>query len=194
MMINVKTHKSYTYADYLKFTFDDMVEIIRGKIYKMSPAPSTTHQRISASLHHTIYSYFQGKSCELFSAPFDVVLPIKGKKIEASDRVVQPDLCVICDPLKITEQGCHGAPDWIIEILSPHTAKKDLNDKYDLYEESFVLEYWIVDPVHRSIEVFSLQDGKYQRISTYVADGEISPQIFPDLKIDLSKVFSKKGG
>lgn len=150
------TIKSYTYADYLKFTFDDKVEIIKGKIYKMSPAPSSSHQAISIKLSTDLYLYFQAHNCSVFAAPFDVVLPVSGKDFEASDRVVQPDLCVICDPAKIQERGCFGAPDWIIEILSPHTAKKDLNDKYDLYEESGVLEYWIVDPIHRAVEVFSL--------------------------------------
>jgi Uma2 family endonuclease len=181
----------FTYADYLKFGYDEMVEIIRGKIFKMSPAPNSFHQRISRNLCGTLYNYFKGQKCQFFDAPFDVILPVKGKDFMESDRVVQPDIVVICDPSKIQERGCFGAPDWIIEILSPHTTKKDIQDKFDLYEESGVHEYWIVEPKNTTVEVFVLQDGKYRRIKGYVQDDIVPCQTIPGLVIDLKEVFEE---
>ena len=181
--------KHYTYADYLKFSYDEMVEIIRGKIFKMSPAPSSKHQMISRNLAGELYGALKGSPCQFFSAPFDVILPVKGLDFEHSDRVVQPDIVVICDPTKIREQGCFGAPDWIIEILSPHTTKKDLQDKFDLYEESGVGEYWIVEPKNETVEVFVLEDNKYHRVRAYVKDDIVPSNTILGLKIDLTEVF-----
>jgi Putative restriction endonuclease len=120
---------SYTYADYLTWRWDQMVELIHGKIYKMSPAPTSLHQIVSRELSLQIGNYLKKKKCQMFSAPFDVRLPKSKKKGDQFiDTVVQPDICVICDPKKIDEAGCLGAPDWIIEILSPHTSSKDLRN------------------------------------------------------------------
>lgn len=179
----------YTYSDYLKFTFDEMVEIIKGKIFRMSPAPSATHQRISGRLFTIISNILWNKQCQVFSAPFDVILPVKGKDFMQSDRIVQPDIVVICDQSKIKERGCFGAPDWIIEILSPHTSKKDLQDKFDLYEESGVQEYWIIEPKNQTVEVFVLENEMYQRITTYVQDDIAPCNVLPELSIDLKVLF-----
>ena len=181
----------YTYADYLQFTMDEMVEIIKGKIFRMSPAPSSTHQRISRRLSGWFFLFLQGKTCEFFVAPFDVILPVKGKDFMQSDRVVQPDIVVICDPSKIKEKGCFGAPDIIIEILSPHTTKKDVQDKFDLYEESGVKEYWIVEPKNQTVEVFVLENEKYRRNQTYVSDDVIYCHTFEGLELDLKEVFDE---
>lgn len=107
----------YTYWDYLKWQFEERVELIRGKIFKMSPAPGSLNQRVSFKLGVALDKCFQGKSCSIFAAPFDVRLPIPSAKKDTT--VVQPDLCVICDPTKIDERGCKGAPDLVIEIVSP---------------------------------------------------------------------------
>lgn len=184
--------KIYTYADYVKFEFDEMVELIRGKIFKMSPAPKSYHQEISMKLGSHIFIQLGDKSCKVYSAPFDVVLPVRNESKNRATTVVQPDICVICDVSKIDEAGCVGAPDLIIEILSESTSKKDLNDKYQVYEESGVREYWIVMPKERLLEVFHLENGKYQRIKTYVDDDKISPVIFPELEIDLQNIFPEK--
>ena len=112
---------TYTYADYLTWQWEEMAELINGKIFKMSPAPSGLHQRISGNLFGPLWNYFRGKKCQVFSAPFDVRLPGSSKKDRDIITVVQPDLCVICDPSKMDERGCLGAPDWIIEILSKYT-------------------------------------------------------------------------
>lgn len=182
-------HTHYTYADYLRFGYEEMVEIIRGKIFRMSPAPSTEHQRVSRKLLLRIDKFLESKKCEVFSAPFDVILPVKGKDFMASDKVVQPDIVVICDPSKIKEKGCFGAPDWIIEILSPHTTRKDLQDKFDIYEESGVKEYWVVEPLNSTVEVFVLEGGQYRRIRTYVQDDVVPCHTIEGLSIDLNDIF-----
>ncbi len=179
----------YTYADYLNFTFDEMVEIIKGKIYRMSPAPTSLHQMVSRNLCGVLYIHLKGKKCKMYNAPFDVILPVKGKDFMQSDRVVQPDIVVICDTEKIKERGCFGAPDFIIEILSPHTTKKDIQTKYELYEESGVKEYWIIEPRNQTVEVFVLENDKYKRIYTYVEDDIVPCHTLPDLEVDLKEVF-----
>lgn len=185
----ISYNKHYTYRDYLDFTFEEMVEIIKGKLFRMSPAPSRSHQIISRNLSGTLYNQLKGNTCQFFTAPFDVILPVKGKDYEDSDRVVQPDIVVICDPEKIRERGCFGAPDWIIEILSPHTTKKDLQDKFALYEESGVSEYWVVEPRNQTVEVFVLENETYKRITTYAEDDEAPSHTIPGLMIKLKEVF-----
>jgi Uma2 family endonuclease len=123
--------KTYTYADYLKWTFDERLELIKGKIFKMSPAPGSVHQLISGAIFAELYNYLKGKPCKVFHAPFDVRLnkcSINNKDIQT---VVQPDISVVCNPLKIDEKGCLGAPDIVVEILSPGNNKKELQNKYE---------------------------------------------------------------
>jgi len=180
----------HTYADYLKFEYDHMVELIRGKIFKMTPAPSSFHQEISTALIGRFFQFLKNKPCNLYHAPFDVVLPVHNQNKDTATTVVQPDLCIICDLDKIDRAGCTGPPDLIIEILSPSTSNKDLNDKYSIYEESGVKEYWIVMPNEKLIEVFHLHKKKYQRIKTYTSDEKICPVVFPNLEIDLTEIFN----
>lgn len=187
---------TYTYADYLTWQFDEMVELIKGKIMVMSPAPNLRHQSISWTLNGLLFNYFRHKSCHAFSAPFDVSLYDRKKSIlknEESYTVVQPDLCVICNPEILDQHGCNGAPDWIIEIVSKSTAKKDIHAKYALYEESGVREYWLVFPSEQVVHQFVLnaETEKYQLIAMFANDEMISPTLFPDLQIDLTEVFSE---
>lgn len=179
----------YTYADYLKFEFEEMVELIRGKIFRMSPAPKTIHQKVSGNLLGIFWQYLKQRECQVFHAPFDVILPVANKKREKATTVVQPDIVVICKPEIIEEVGCFGVPDLIIEILSPHTSKKDLQLKYDVYEEAGVPEYWIVMAELQLVEVFVLEYGKYKRITTYVKEDQIIPRSLPGLTIHLDEVF-----
>ena len=179
----------YTYADYLNFEFEEMVEIIKGRIFKMSPAPKTIHQQISIKLSSIIYTHLKNKTCQVFHAPFDVILPIKDKTRERATTVVQPDITVICDPAMIEENGCFGVPDWIIEILSPHTSKKDLQLKFDVYEEAGVGEYWIVMPEQQLVEVFHLEYGSYKRINTYVKVDTVFSKTLKEFSISLSEIF-----
>ena len=184
----------YTYADYLSWQFDDAVELIKGKIMAMSPAPSSEHQSISWRLSGALFIFFKNKEGRAFAAPFDVRLVDRKKSIVANKdiySVVQPDLCVICDKTKIDTKGCLGAPDWIIEILSQGNSKKEMQLKYQLYQESGVKEYWLVYPGERAVHQFVLdeQTEKYQLQYMYSGEDIATPQLFPDCQIDLREVF-----
>jgi len=185
---------TYNYADYLTWQFDEALELIKGKIMLMSPAPNVRHQSIATHLTGLLYAYFKNKKCRLFVAPFDVRLYDRKKSILASQEihtVVQPDLCVICDPEKLDEQGCNGAPDWIIEILSKGNSKREMSIKYELYRESGVTEYWLVYPEQLAIHQFVLNESteKYELLGMFSGDGKVSPVLFPELAIDLDDVF-----
>ncbi len=183
----------YSYADYLTWQLDEMVELIKGKISLMSPAPNLGHQRIERNLIIDIGSYLRGKKCQLFLAPFDVRLYERKKSLLASQdiySVVQPDVCVVCNPDFLDKQGCNGAPDWIIEILSKGNSKKEMQVKFALYQESGVHEYWIVYPNDFAIHQFILDENKnYQLNAMFTDDDVITPSLFPDLKLDLTQIF-----
>jgi Uma2 family endonuclease len=179
--------KQYTYADYLLWQFSERVELIRGFIIKMSPAPNRYHQEVSSNLNAYLHQNFRGKSCNLYTAPFDVRLPIKSKNKELT--VVQPDLCVVCDSSKLDEAGCIGAPELIIEILSPNNSKYDLDTKFKLYEEAGVLEYWIVEPVEKMLLVYTLINGKYIGLRPQTEGENIQSPLFPDIQIEIKDVF-----
>jgi Uma2 family endonuclease len=160
----------------------------------MSPAPSSEHQSISRNILLVIGNYLHKKTCKVFNAPFDVRLYDRKKSIVANQdiySVVQPDLCVICDKAKIDIKGCLGSPDWIIEILSRGNSKKDMQLKYDLYQESGVKEYWLVYPGEKAVHQFVLnqETEKYQLLNMYAGEDTAVPQLFPDCRIDLREVF-----
>lgn len=182
-------NKNYSYADYLTWRFDDMVELIKGKLFIQSPAPAERHQRIAGNLYGEIYNHFRNHNCKAYFAPFDVRL-IKNKSSDNEiTTVVQPDICIICDLTKIDSKGCLGAPDLIVEIISPSTAKKDMNEKFNLYEENGVKEYWIVSPDSNAVDQYYLVDNKYERKDLYVKGQTIASTAFPDLKINLGDIF-----
>ncbi|MDA3941322.1 MAG: Uma2 family endonuclease [Spirochaetia bacterium] len=162
-----KSDQKYTYKEYCSWPEDERWELIDGVAYNMSPAPTSRHQLISGRLFSALFNFLAKKSCGVFSAPFDVMLPVFPLDNEDKiNTVVQPDLSVICDTSKIIDSGCLGAPDLIVEILSPSTSKKDLSEKFYLYERVGVKEYWIVDPGNKYIRVFHLisegdNSGKY---------------------------------
>jgi len=178
----------YSYADYLLWKFKERVELFKGKLFKMS-APSAIHQEISMRLVGELYQFFKGKDCKVFHAPFDVRLLKESQEDKNIYTVVQPDICVVCDPEKIDKRGCEGAPDLVIEILSPGNSKKEMKYKYALYEEAKVPEYWIIDPDHQNVLVYVLEDGKYLNPMNIV-EGNITSQKFPTLKIHTDDIFS----
>lgn len=181
---------TYTYADYLLWQFKERVELIKGKIFKMSPAPSSVHQKILANIHLEIGFFFKKHYCQAFIAPFDVRLPKKDQN--ASDQkiytVVQPDICVICDESKVDYRGCLGAPDLVIEIISPGNSKKEVDNKFDLYQESGVKEYWIVQPGEKNVLIFTLNDSGFF-VGLKPATDKFRSTLFPELEIDLKEVF-----
>ena len=180
----------YSYADYLKWTFEERVELIKGKLFKMSPAPRRAHQGIGMTLSGEIFNFLKGKACKIYPAPFDVRFP---KNLHDPDEqtftVVQPDISVICDESKLDDAGCKGAPDLIVEILSPSTSSKDLNEKYELYEEHGVKEYWVVYPGENVLEIYELINGKYQSRGKFVKEDTVSSNVLEGLEIKLEEVF-----
>lgn len=186
----VRKDKIYTYKDYLKWSDDERWELINGTAYSMTPSPSRTHQKISRELFSRFYDYLKDKNCEVYYSPFDVRLPVGEEKDEDIKNVVQPDLAVICDQTKLDERGCKGAPDLIVEIVSPSTAKRDLKDKFYLYERAGVREYWIVQSINNTVMVFKLKENKeYGKPDMYTEEDKIKVGIFDELVIDLKEVF-----
>jgi len=182
-------NKSYTYADYLSWQIEERVELIMGKIFKMSPAPSSKHQYISSLINAAIVVYLKGKRCKTFAAPFDVSLPVKNSKGEPN-TVVQPDICVVCDERMITEKGCEGVPELVVEIVSKSSVIRDLHEKYDLYELCGVKEYWIVNPNDKSLSIFTLDEkGKYIVSKPLTYGDYLKSKILPELEIDLNEIF-----
>jgi len=192
--------KRYTYGDYR--TWDDGLrwELIDGEAFCMSPGPGTAHQFLAAKLFTKLGSYFEGKECQAFFAPFDVMLPrgeepargqaSAGRPEDEVDTVVQPDIMILCDMSKLQHNGIKGAPDVIIEILSPSTTQRDLDDKFRLYERVGVKEYVIVDPLNYVIFVHRRDaGGLYSFRKVCGADDVLEFGMFPELKIPLSPIW-----
>ncbi|WP_139902181.1 Uma2 family endonuclease [Clostridium thermarum] len=181
----------YTYKDYLNWPDAERWELIDGIPYDMSPAPTRKHQKISGELFAAIHNYLKGKTCEVYSAPFDVRLIIDNEEDEEITNVVQPDISVICDISKLDDRGCKGSPDLIIEIVAPSTLKKDLKEKFYLYEKARVKEYWIVYPDEKTIVLYRLNNtNKYGRPEVYSEEDTIKVGIFEALEINLNDIFS----
>ena len=181
--------KQYTYADYLTWKFAERVELIKGWILQMSPAPNLGHQKVSANLFLCLGNFFDNQTCTVFSAPFDVRLFKKNKNDEKVTTVVQPDICVICDSKKLDEKGAIGSPELIVEIISPGNSKRDLKIKFDLYEENGVLEYWVVNPLEKNVQQFYLQNKKFEFGGTYYDNEMLTSHYFKTLTVSLHKVF-----
>ncbi len=182
--------KHYTYADYLLWRFKERIELIRGKIFRMSPAPSSVHQGIVTVLVSSFHQFLKHKTCKVFPAPFDVRLPeYPGEQDQDTETIVQPDITVICDLEKIDEKGCKGAPDLIVEVLSPNSVSKDLHEKYEIYEKAGVEEYWVVHPVEKTIIAFILKNGKYQTSKPLTVGDQIASIVLPGFALSLEEVF-----
>lgn len=181
----------YSYADYLNWKFAERIELLKGYIRQMA-APNTKHQRVSYRLERIFGNYLDSKNCEVFHAPFDVRLYNRKKSLlQEKDvfTVVQPDICIVCDATKIDEKGCNGSPELIIEILSPSNSSTDIKDKYELYAEAGVIEYWIVYPAEEHIQQYVLDNEVYKLHQVVTKTEKIVPYLFPDLEIELEKVF-----
>ncbi|MEO8405162.1 MAG: Uma2 family endonuclease [Chitinophagaceae bacterium] len=181
---------SYTYADYLKWKFEERLELFRGRIFKLA-APNTRHQIISRNLTVAAVNLLKNQKCQVFSAPFDVRLPAKNRKKDNEvNTVVQPDVCIVCDESKIDSKGCCGAPDLAVEILSPGNSHKEIKLKFELYEEAGVKEYWIIYPEEESVAVFLLNDGKYNGATLYAGRDTIKSIAIPGLIIHTIEIFT----
>jgi Uma2 family endonuclease len=183
---------TYSYADYLTWRFEERVELIWGKMTRLFPAPTVKHQKVSRSLLTYLWSNFKKQHCQVFHAPFDVRLFDQKKSTKANKdifTVVQPDICVICDEQKLDEKGCVGAPDWVIEILSPSTAKKDLKTKFDLYQQSQIPEYWIIHAGDQYVQAYTLENGAYGEMRLYSEDDFAELPLFPGFQVQVSEIF-----
>lgn len=180
--------EEYTYADYLSWAEADRIQIIDGEAVVMQAAPSRKHQQVLTNLMLQLGNYLAGKNCKVYPAPFAVTLDEEGLPDDEIKTVVEPDITVICDPSKLTERGCSGAPDMIVEILSPTTARIDQIIKFNKYLQCGVKEYWIVDPETKVVLTYLLQNGKYVA-SAYGESRKVKVQVLSDCLIDLSKIF-----
>lgn len=148
-----------------------------------------SHQKVSVKLTSILHDYLKGKPCQVFHAPFDVRFPVKSKKNNEIDTVLQPDLCVICDESKLDEAGCIGAPDLVVEILSPGNNRKELKLKYEVYEESGVKEYWVIHPTEQTLLIYTLVKGKYQPSGLYVSGDFVESSCIEGFKLNLEEIF-----
>ena len=182
---------NYTLTDVLEWDGSEYIELIYGEPVMMPP-PVRIHQKISGELFGQLRDYLKGKKCRVYAAPF-AVRPFerKGDKPEDSDTMVEPDISVICDLDKLDDIGCQGAPNLIIEILSPTTRRHDGITKFNLYQRAGVREYWIVDPASKSVQVFVLEDGHYAAKDFGASGDKLKVNILEGCAIDLSQVFSE---
>ncbi|TVY08604.1 Uma2 family endonuclease [Paenibacillus cremeus] len=162
--------KRYKYRDTLDW--EGRLELIDGLAFNMTAAPSTGHQRAVVNLLVELHTYLKGSSCEAFVAPFELRLS-ESEEYDNPDTVCQPDISVICNPSQLDEKGCKGAPKLVIEVLSPSTAIKDRNEKFKIYQRYGVEEYWIVDPVNQTIEVYGLEKGVYAKREVFGKESEL---------------------
>jgi len=183
-----ETFGGYSYADYLKWDYEEIVELIKGKIFTKAAAPNRRHQEVSGSLFYLFANYLQAQPCKVYAAPFDVRFS-RNPENEKVKSVVQPDISVICDLSKLDEKGCLGAPDLVVEILSPGTSRVELQNKYELYEEFGVREYWVVHPVECTVFIYTLVNGEFQPSRLYTAGDQIRSVVLPGFLLDIEEVF-----
>ena len=181
----------YSYADYLTWPIDLVAELIQGKMFKMAAAaPNRIHQRVSLKLSVKLYQFLEGKTCQVYEAPFDVRFPKDSKEDHRIFDVVQPDICVVCDPSILDDRGCIGAPDLIVEILSPVNSKLELKHKFDLYESREVKEYWIIQPEHQTVMIYTWVNGTYVPSHLFTTGDVIESEVVQGFKLDLEDFFS----
>lgn len=186
MSLPLRDNQHHTYGEYLHWNDEQRFELIDGQAWAMSPGPNTRHQQVLGELFYQLASQLRNKSCSAWLAPFDVRLPKANEADEDIDTVVQPDLSIICDPAKIDDKGCRGAPDWVIEILSPSTAGHDQVVKRRIYEQAGVGEYWLLHPTDRVLTVYQLIEGNYGKPDVYEMQGSTHSAILPEVVIDWS--------
>ncbi|TDK42771.1 Uma2 family endonuclease [Algoriphagus formosus] len=183
-------YQLYSYADYLTWQFDEVVELIKGKVFKKAAtAPKRIHQRISGELFLQIGNFLKSQKCQVYSAPFDVRFPKKSKEDSQIFDVVQPDICVICDLDKLDDRGCLGAPDLIVEILSPSNNETELRYKFDLYESQGVKEYWIVSPENQTFTINTLIDQRYVTSRMMTSGDVVESAVIRGFSLDLKAFF-----
>lgn len=185
----------FTFADILTWSEDERIEIINGEAFMMAP-PSRIHQEVSMELSRQLANFLEGKKCRVYPAPFGVRLfEQDGANPEDVDTVVEPDISVVCDRSKLDDHGCKGAPDMLIEVVSPSSLRHDRLVKLNLYQRAGVREYWIADPVGKSVQVFLLDNDGSLRIHEVYGPADIAKvNVLEGCFIELSKVFPAADG
>ena len=180
----------YTLADALAWDESERIELIDG-IPVLHATPVRKHQKVSGGIFAQIYNYLAGKSCEVYAAPFSVRLfETAEDRPENVDTVVEPDISIVCDPDKLDDIGCKGAPDMIAEILSPTTQRHDRMVKFNLYQRAGVKEYWIVDPDTETVQVYLLEEGSYHAAQVFTRQSKVKVEVLDECVLDLSQVFA----
>ena len=182
--------KIYTYKDYLTFNDNERLEIIEGKIFNMIQAPSRIHQEILSEMLFKIKQYIESNngSSDVYPAPFDIILKNNDEEIINSKNIVQPDISVICDKNKLTEKGCTGSPDMIVEVISPYNPSNDYVRKLNLYEAFKVKEDWIINPMKKNILVYVLTENGYDAPTSYTFNDKVKVNIYDNLEIDFNSI------
>ena len=183
--------KRYTFADVLTWSEDERIELIHGEAFMMAP-PSRIHQEISGELFRQLANFLEGKNCRVYPAPFGVRLfEQDGDTPEEVDTLVEPDISVVCDKSKLDEHGCKGAPDLVIEILSPSTRRHDRFVKLALYQSAGVREYWIAEPESQTVQVYTLENGILHPRAFYEREDIAKVHVLEGCFIELGKVFAE---
>lgn len=179
-----------TYADYLTWDDDQRWELIDGQAYCMTPAPNRRHQAWLGELYRQFSNYLLDKPCQVYLAPFDVRFADSSEAGDDEiDTVVKPDIVVVCDQSKLDDRGAKGAPDLVVEILSPSTSKRDITIKFELYQRHGVKEYWLLYPNEKLLQLFRMgYDGRYGSPQAFGPEDCVQVPLLGDLEIDLSKV------
>jgi len=180
-------NRRYTYADYLKWEGQERFQLINGEVFQMA-SPSVAHQALLMVLSAKFDNWLQGKSCRAFASPLDVRLFPREDK--SDNTVVQPDLLVVCDKSKLGKGSVDGAPDLVIEIVSPSNTHSELFLKFNYYLKAGVREYWVIDPDMKKVVVHIYENGRY--ISSNYEDNESIPvSVLPGLEISLEELWAR---
>ncbi|MDD5113146.1 MAG: Uma2 family endonuclease [Methylobacter sp.] len=191
MSLALKDKEYHCYGDYRTWPEDVRYELIDGDAYLMAPAPDVAHQEVAGEIYHQVRLALKGKPCRALIAPVDVRLPKLNEADDRIDTVVQPDVLVVCDESKLDRRGVRGAPDWIVEVLSPSTASHDQIKKRQLYERHGVREYWLIHPVDRVLTVYILSNGEYGKPEFYELLGETAVSALPGVVIQWDELVTR---
>ena len=182
--------KTYSYADYITWPFEERVELFNGKVVAID-FTNRLHQALAGNIYASLLAFLKNQPCSVYIAPFDVRFIGKTKDDKDIVTVLQPDVCVVCDLTKLDDKGCVGAPDIVVEVLSPGNSAKELKNKYQVYEENGVREYWVAFPQNETLLVYTLTDGKYQPSPAYTNGDEVRSTVLPGFSLNLTELFQQ---
>ena len=189
--VTKRDNEYHTYADYLRWSRTSGDELINGTAYVREASPTSAHQLIVGELHHQVKIGVKGTRWRAFVAPLDVRLPRAEEQDQDVDTVVQPDVFITQEPQKVDSRGLRGAPDWIVEVLSPGTARYDQKKKLAAYERAGVPEVWLLDPRARNVAIYQLSGGAYAQPSVLKLEGRTAVAVAPEIVIDWGAVVAE---